>query len=240
MYATGTDRCPVKSFVKYLEKRNNSTDRLFLHPKNSYSEVDDVWFRNEPIGPHKMKVFMKNLSKSAKLSREYTDHCVRSTCITLLDYCGFQSRHIKTISGQRNEASLSSYCYDTSDKQKKSMSDALSKCTSQQTESRRVTISLSQEKTVSTYTSDENAQPIPVVESVSAVGYNRGQVEIAPYDPDIRVIDFMELPDDVLVDYCQSLEKSEQSASAPKQMKMMPMRPSLNISNCTVNINYYT
>lgn len=116
MYATGTDRCPVKSVVKYLEKRNNSTDRLFLHLKNSYSEEDDVWFRNEPIGTNKMKVFMKNLSKSANLSREYTNHCIRSTCITLLDYCGFQTRHIKIISGHRNEASLSSYCYDTSGK----------------------------------------------------------------------------------------------------------------------------
>lgn len=71
MYVTGTDRCPVRSFVKYLEKCNNSTDRLFLHPKNSYIEVDDVWFRNEPIGANTMKVFMK---KSAKLSRQYTNH----------------------------------------------------------------------------------------------------------------------------------------------------------------------
>ncbi|XP_071140475.1 uncharacterized protein KIAA1958-like [Mytilus edulis] len=200
MYATGTDRCPVKSFVKYLKKHNNASNRLFLHPKNSFSEQDDMWFRNEPIGQNTIKVFMKNLSKSAKLSREYTNHCIRSTCITLLDYSGFQSRHIKTISGHRNEASLSSYCYDTSDKQKKSMSDALSKCTYgtlQQTESRSVTISLSQEKTVSTFTSDENEQPIPlpVIETVSAVRNSKRQVETAPYDPDI--IDFLGLPDDV-------------------------------------------
>ncbi|VDI44001.1 Hypothetical predicted protein, partial [Mytilus galloprovincialis] len=233
MYATGTDRCPVKSFVKYLKKHNNASNRLFLHPKNSFSEQDDMWFRNEPIGQNTIKVFMKNLSKSAKLSREYTNHCIRSTCITLLDYSGFQSRHIKTISGHRNEASLSSYCYDTSDKQKKSMSDALSKCTYgtlQQTESRSVTISLSQEKTVSTFTSDENEQPIPlpVIETVSAVRNSKRQVETAPYDPDI--IDFLGLPDDVLVDYCQSVENSDHQISAPKQMKMMPL---MNISNCT-------
>ncbi|XP_063447209.1 uncharacterized protein LOC134726722 [Mytilus trossulus] len=145
----------------------------------------------------------------------------------------------KTISGHRNEASLSSYCYDTSDKQKQSMSDALSKCTYgtlQQTESRSVTISLSQEKTVSTFTSDENEQPIPlpVIETVSAVRNSKRQVETAPYDPDI--IDFLGLPDDVLVDYCQSVENSDHQISAPKQMKMMPL---MSISNCTVNINYY-
>ncbi|CAG2212236.1 KCTD1_15 [Mytilus edulis] len=111
MYATGTDRCPVKSFVKYLKKHNNAN------------------------------------------------------------------------------------------KQKKSMSDALSKCTYgtlQQTESRSVTI------------------------------------ETAPYDPDI--IDYLGLPDDVLVDYCQSVENIDHQISVPKQMKMIPW---MNISNCTVNINYY-
>ncbi|CAC5391943.1 unnamed protein product [Mytilus coruscus] len=236
MYTTGTDRCPVKSFVKYLKKHNYARNRLFLHLKNSYSEQDDIWFRNEPIGPNPMKVFMKNLSKSTKISREYTNHCIRSTCITLLDYCGFQSRHIMTISGHRNEASLSSYCYDTSDKQKKSMSVNVPMEHYNRKKSRSVTICLSKEKTVSTFTSDKNAQPMPVIESVSAVENSKRQVETAPYDPDI--IDFLGLPDVVLVDYCQSIDNSEQSTSAPKQMKMMPLRPTSNISNCTVKISY--
>ncbi|CAG2212237.1 KCTD1_15 [Mytilus edulis] len=49
MYATGTDRCPVKSFVKYLKKHNNASNRLFLHPKNSFNEQDDMWFRTSPL-----------------------------------------------------------------------------------------------------------------------------------------------------------------------------------------------
>ncbi|XP_062607573.1 uncharacterized protein LOC134269398 [Saccostrea cucullata] len=87
-----------------------------------------VWYRNEPVGLNKLKTFMKNLSKSAGLTKEYTNHCIRSTTITLLNNCGFESRHIATISGHRNEASLASYCYDTSDQQKKAMSDAISVC----------------------------------------------------------------------------------------------------------------
>ncbi|CAC5404408.1 unnamed protein product [Mytilus coruscus] len=51
------------------------------------------------------------------------------------------------------------------------------------------------------------------------------QVETAPYDPD--VIDFLGLTDDVLVDYFESIENSKQSTSDPKQMKMMPLRPTL-------------
>jgi hypothetical protein len=59
---------------------------------------------------------MKNLAKFVGLSKEYPNHCIISTSLTLLDYCGFQSRHIQTISGHRNEQSISSYCYDTSRK----------------------------------------------------------------------------------------------------------------------------
>ena len=57
---------------------------------------------------------MKTISKSAGLSQEYTNHCIRSTSITLLNHCGFESRHISTVNGHRNTASLSSYCIDTS------------------------------------------------------------------------------------------------------------------------------
>lgn len=114
MYATNSELCPVQSFEKYLSKRHAGTDRLFLHSKNIFSDDEAVWYRNEPLGVNTMKKFMKNVSKSAGLSREYTNHCIRSTTITLLNHCGFESRHIATVSGHRNESSLSSYCYDTS------------------------------------------------------------------------------------------------------------------------------
>lgn len=115
MFATGMPQCPVASFEKYILKRNKATDRLFLHPRNSFMENDSVWYRNEPLGKNTLQHFMKNLSKFVGLSKEYTNHSIRSTCIALLYYCGFQSR-VKTINRHRNEQSLSSYCYDTSRK----------------------------------------------------------------------------------------------------------------------------
>ena len=114
VYATDSVLCPVKSFEKYLSKRHAGTDRLFLHSKNNFSDNDPVWYRNEPLGVNTLRKFMKTISKSAGLSKEYTNHCIRSTTITLLNHCGFESRHIATVSGHRNTASLSSYCYDTS------------------------------------------------------------------------------------------------------------------------------
>ena len=52
---------------------------------------------------------MKELSKAANLSQVYTNHCIRATAITLLSDDGLSNRHIMTLSGHRNENSLTSY-----------------------------------------------------------------------------------------------------------------------------------
>ena len=115
MYETsGNAMCPVASFAKYLSKRHNDIDRLFLHPKDGFVESESVWYRKEPISTNTMAGFMKRLSHTAELSTEYTNHCIRATTITILNDSGFESRHIVTVSGQKNQASLTSYCYDTS------------------------------------------------------------------------------------------------------------------------------
>ena len=99
---------------KYLAKGHNGTDRLFLHPKDSFVESESVWYRKEPFGATTMSEFMKRLSRTAVLSTEYTNHCIRATTITLLNDSGFESRHIVTVSGHKNQASLTSYCYEQS------------------------------------------------------------------------------------------------------------------------------
>ena len=43
MYETsGNAMCPVASFEKYLAKRHNGTDRLFLHPKDSFVKSESA------------------------------------------------------------------------------------------------------------------------------------------------------------------------------------------------------
>ncbi|KAK3083495.1 hypothetical protein FSP39_024187 [Pinctada imbricata] len=63
MFSTGTIRCPVILFEKYLSKRNKTSPRLFLHPKQSFTDEDEVWYRNEPIDVNAVKKFMKKLLK---------------------------------------------------------------------------------------------------------------------------------------------------------------------------------
>ena len=43
MYETpGNAMCPGASFEKYLSKRHNDIDRLFLHPKDGFAESESV------------------------------------------------------------------------------------------------------------------------------------------------------------------------------------------------------
>lgn len=102
MLATGTPLCPVKLYEKYLSKRPQGIKRLFLHTRDRFNDGDDVWYRKEPIGKDYLAGMMKKFSKTAKLSQMYTNHCIRATCITILNHCGFESRHKDSIRKQNN------------------------------------------------------------------------------------------------------------------------------------------
>ena len=69
---------------------------------------------------------MSDLSVAAALSKTYTNHCIRATAIATLDQAGYEARHIMTVSGHRNEASIKRSSRDTSTNQKRKMSEAIS------------------------------------------------------------------------------------------------------------------
>ena len=54
------------------------------------------------------------------------NHCIRATCISILDLMGFSARDICQISGHANEGSLSSYIGKANDGRKQELSDAIS------------------------------------------------------------------------------------------------------------------
>ena len=68
---------------------------------------------------------MKTLSKEIGLSKEYTNHCLRATCVTTLSNLGFNEREIMSITGHQSEYSLKHYTRVGSP-QKKKLSEALS------------------------------------------------------------------------------------------------------------------
>ena len=52
---------------------------------------------------------MKKMSKEVRLWREYTNHPIRATSVTILNKPGFATRHVMCVSGHRHESSVRSY-----------------------------------------------------------------------------------------------------------------------------------
>ena len=84
--ATGRKDCPVNSFKKYLSKLNPKGQTLFQRPKSVSAFVPGVetWYDAQVIGIKSLENFMKRISEDASLSKVYTNHCIRATCITLI------------------------------------------------------------------------------------------------------------------------------------------------------------
>eukprot|EP00079_Xenopus_tropicalis_P026786 XP_012820753.1 PREDICTED: BTB/POZ domain-containing protein KCTD1 isoform X1 [Xenopus tropicalis] len=85
MYETGTEFCPYASFVKYLSKRNPLCKAFFQRPRDHGSESDVTWYENKAIGKNLLGTRMQMLSKAAKLSKTYTNHCIGAVSVATLN-----------------------------------------------------------------------------------------------------------------------------------------------------------
>ena len=101
---------PVKAFELYLSKLNPSLDSLWQRPKafDNFNESDSVWYCNAPLGKNTLGSLMKTISVEYKLSKVYTNHCIRSTAVSVLDNNNFQARQIMLVSGHKSETSIRS------------------------------------------------------------------------------------------------------------------------------------
>ena len=110
MYETEDQGDGYKALKLYLQKVNPKCTAFFQYPKkNSTAAEYAVWYEARPLGIHSLGKMMKNISVEARLSKVYTNHCVRATAITLWSNSGISNRHIMAISGHRSEQSLVSY-----------------------------------------------------------------------------------------------------------------------------------
>ena len=117
--------CPVASFKKYQSKLSPECDELFQTPKTTAPIGFGPWYKKTPVGKILSGNMMATISKKAGLSKLYTNHCVRATCITILDAGGFASRDICQVSRHNNEGSLASYTGHVSNERKYDMSSTL-------------------------------------------------------------------------------------------------------------------
>ena len=82
------DSFPVKTFQFYINHFDPNYPDLWQQPKPKITWEDEVWYLPQPISKNRIGGQLSILSKEAQLSRKYTNHCVRSTSITLLDNAG--------------------------------------------------------------------------------------------------------------------------------------------------------
>uniref|UniRef100_A0A665TCI2 BTB domain-containing protein n=1 Tax=Echeneis naucrates TaxID=173247 RepID=A0A665TCI2_ECHNA len=85
MYETGTEQCPYASFVRYLSKRNPLCRAFFQRPRDHCCAGDVTWYENKAIGKNLLGTRMQMLSRAAKLSKTYTNHCIGAVSIATLN-----------------------------------------------------------------------------------------------------------------------------------------------------------
>ena len=117
---------PLDMYLFYKGKLHPECEFLFQKPRKNIYYHDPVWYEPRRIGHNPIETFMRNLSYSAQLSRnDYTNHSIRSTCISNLDRLGFEARHITALSGHKSEATIKEYSVKCPENKKREMCDAL-------------------------------------------------------------------------------------------------------------------
>ena len=95
--------------------------------KEHFKETDEVWYSKIPVGKNILGTLMTRISKELELSQTYTNHCIRTTAVSLLDECNFEARHIMRVSGHKSECSIRSYSRRLSEVKQKQISETLSR-----------------------------------------------------------------------------------------------------------------
>ncbi|XP_061190317.1 uncharacterized protein LOC133198208 [Saccostrea echinata] len=81
----GDPMCPVASFKKYLMKLNPINPYFWQRPRRICYHSDSIWYENSALGKNTLSALMMNLSAEAKLSKKYSNSCIRATYIPTLD-----------------------------------------------------------------------------------------------------------------------------------------------------------
>ncbi|KAG7280758.1 hypothetical protein CRUP_037688 [Coryphaenoides rupestris] len=99
MYETATECCPYASFVKYVSKRNTLCRAFFQRPRDHRCcSGDATWYENKAIGKNLLGTRMQMLSRAAKLSKTYTNHCIGAVSRATLDsIVGVGAPHVAAV-----------------------------------------------------------------------------------------------------------------------------------------------
>jgi len=99
----------IAAVQKLIEKSHPGIDRLFQRAHPSFKPSMETWFMKAALGHNLLGQMMARIGESAGLSRRYTNHCLRATCIKQLRKAGFSPQEVCAVSGHKNPASLAQY-----------------------------------------------------------------------------------------------------------------------------------
>ena len=107
IYAHSTaSTCPVEAIKVLLSKLPDCCQSIFYRKRKDW-EDSDTWYNAKlPMGMNTIGDLMKSISKSAKLSKTYTCHCIRSTVITSMSNVGASVIDIQCVSGHKSGNSV--------------------------------------------------------------------------------------------------------------------------------------
>ena len=110
----------MESFKNYISRLNQECDAFF-----QYNSNDKTGYDNNPVGKNSLATMMKEISEDAKLSRIYTNHCIRKTTAMALHCQGFDVSEIQNVTKHKNLDSLKHYIAKPTYKEKQSYNQAL-------------------------------------------------------------------------------------------------------------------
>ena len=120
-------RCPVEAIKFYFSKIPPNVEVLFPLEKKHFNYSDKYWYYpKQVLGKNTLGSMMKTVSTNANLSRLYTNHCVRATCVTQLANKGFSISEIQAVTGHKRQDSVQRYIKQIESSKKQKMSNALS------------------------------------------------------------------------------------------------------------------
>jgi len=122
----GYSRCPVLSFEKYVSKLNPDCRAFWQFPVEKLVSDNGCWYHSRPVGKNILYNKMKTLSKVAGLSKAYTNHCLRATCITALHKNALEVRQVLNVLEQCSVSSSKMYSLYVPDGQELDRSSPLS------------------------------------------------------------------------------------------------------------------
>ena len=77
------DETQVEIIKLLISLTNSKIESLFQRANANRKKEDDLYFEAAQLGKDTVRKFMTRISERAHLSRRYTDHSVRSSCVTV-------------------------------------------------------------------------------------------------------------------------------------------------------------